>query len=88
MSSREGGQSPPPERQTGAQQQDTPAQGQGTDNAQHKEATNKSSLEVRSAPWTKFIWIAHADDVSQGLSSNPAGPLDEALKEKFSKTQQ
>lgn len=37
---------------------------------------------------TLLARIAHADDLSQGLSSNPAGPLDEAVKEKFTKTQQ
>ncbi|KAI3529117.1 uncharacterized protein CCOS01_09568 [Colletotrichum costaricense] len=63
----EGRQSPEPERQTGAQQQDPPASGKGTDNASNKEQTNKESLDK--------------------LESNPKGPLDDALKEKFSKTQ-
>ncbi|KAK1964048.1 hypothetical protein LY78DRAFT_659728 [Colletotrichum sublineola] len=63
----EGRQSPSPERQTGAQQQDPPASGTGTDDASQKDTTNKESL--------------------QNLSSNPKGPMDDALKEKFSKTQ-
>ena len=45
----EGRQSPEPERQSGAQQQDTPADGQGTnkvDDSQKKEKV-KSELEVR-----------------------------------------
>lgn len=42
----EGRQSPPPERQTGAQQQAPPASGQGTDNAANKDQTVKSELEV------------------------------------------
>ncbi|TDZ16874.1 hypothetical protein C8034_v004028 [Colletotrichum sidae] len=64
----EGRQSPSPERQTGAQLQDPPASGKGTDDATNKEETNKKALE--------------------NLESNPKGPLDDALKEKFSKTQQ
>lgn len=32
--------------------------------------------------------IARANNSPQGLSSNPSGPLDEAVKEKFTKTQQ
>lgn len=44
----EGRQSPPPETQTGAQVA-APASGQGTDNAQNKEATNKAQLEVGHA---------------------------------------
>lgn len=42
----EGGQSPPPEQQSGAQQQDPPANGQGIDNAENKQDTNKSELDV------------------------------------------
>jgi hypothetical protein len=61
----EGRQSPSPERQTGAQLHDTPASGQGTDNAENKEQTNKESIE--------------------SLSSNPKGPLDDAVKDKFAK---
>ncbi|KAK1975644.1 hypothetical protein LZ30DRAFT_753987 [Colletotrichum cereale] len=63
----EGRQSPSPERQSGAQQQDPPASGTGTDDASNKDATNKESL--------------------QNLSSNPKGPMDDNLKEKFAKTQ-
>jgi len=48
MSSREGGQSPPPERQTGAQLNEVPASGKGTDDASGKAETNKSQLEVRA----------------------------------------
>ncbi|KAF6816389.1 hypothetical protein CSOJ01_03012 [Colletotrichum sojae] len=63
----EGRQSPPPERQTGAQQQDPPASGKGTDDATNKEEANKQAIE--------------------NLSSNPKGPLDDAVKEKFAKSQ-
>ena len=42
----EGRESPPPERQSGAQQRDPPASGHGTDNADNKEELNKSQLEV------------------------------------------
>ncbi|KAJ9132472.1 hypothetical protein NKR23_g11256 [Pleurostoma richardsiae] len=60
-----GGQSPPPERQSGPQLHEAPASGHGTDNASKKEETNKSGLE--------------------NLSSNPKGPLDDAVTEKFAK---
>ncbi|KAK1851545.1 hypothetical protein CCHR01_05831 [Colletotrichum chrysophilum] len=63
----EGRQSPPPERQTGAQLNDPPASGKGTDDATNKEQVNKEQLE--------------------NLSSNPKGPLDDAVKEKFAKTE-
>jgi len=62
----EGRQSPEPERQTGAQQQDPPGSGQGTDNAENKDKVLKSELE--------------------NLESNPKGPMDDALKDKFTKT--
>lgn len=61
----EGRQSPPPETQTGAQQQDPPASGKGTDNAENKAEHMKSELD--------------------NLSSNPKPPMEDALKEKFSK---
>ncbi|KAL2019402.1 hypothetical protein VTK56DRAFT_9693 [Thermocarpiscus australiensis] len=41
----ERGQSPPPERSSGKQMHEAPASGKGTDDASHKEQTNKSSLE-------------------------------------------
>ncbi|KAI9900520.1 hypothetical protein N3K66_004782 [Trichothecium roseum] len=41
----EGRQSPPPERQTGAQQQAPPADGQGTDDATNKQQTLKDQLQ-------------------------------------------
>lgn len=51
MSSREsGGQSPPPEAQSGAQLNDTPGSGQGTDKIDNKEGAIKSQLEVRRHP--------------------------------------
>jgi len=45
-SSREGGESPDPERQTGAQLHDTPGSGQGVDDVPNK-AESKSQVEVR-----------------------------------------
>jgi hypothetical protein len=42
----EGRQSPPPETQTGRQQQDPPAQGKGTDNADNKGEHMKEELDV------------------------------------------
>jgi hypothetical protein len=61
----EGRESPPPERQTGAQLHDPPASGQGVDDATNKEQTNKEQLK--------------------NLESNPIGPMDPYLKEKFAK---
>lgn len=46
MSSQEGRQSPPPERQTGAQLNTAPGGGQGTDDAGNKDKTNQEGLEV------------------------------------------
>ncbi|KAG9251422.1 uncharacterized protein F5Z01DRAFT_676908 [Emericellopsis atlantica] len=45
----EGRQSPPPEVQSGKQQQAPPGSGQGTDNAQGKDQTNKDQLEHLSS---------------------------------------
>ncbi|KAI1380449.1 hypothetical protein F4677DRAFT_406916 [Hypoxylon crocopeplum] len=64
--SNEGRQSPPPERQTGAQLQDAPASGQGTDEAPNKKETMEDQLK--------------------NLSSNPKGPLEDAVESKFTKT--
>jgi len=60
----EGAESPPPERQSGRQLHDTPADGQGTDKSKDKGGIKKEL---------------------ENLSSNPKGPMDDALKEKFSK---
>lgn len=55
MSSREsGGQSPPPESQSGAQLKDTPASGQGTDSADKKPQTNEDQLKVSSHAQTEM----------------------------------
>ncbi|KAI0398961.1 hypothetical protein F4802DRAFT_83907 [Xylaria palmicola] len=64
-SKNEGRQSPPPERQTGAQIHETPASGQGTDKADNKEQTNQDQLK--------------------NLTSNPPGPMDASLEDKFAK---
>ncbi|KAI0103948.1 hypothetical protein GGR51DRAFT_236715 [Nemania sp. FL0031] len=64
-SKNEGRQSPPPERQTGAQVHDPPASGKGTDSADNKEQINQDQLK--------------------GLSSNPPGPMDQFLEDKFAK---
>ncbi|OAQ73692.1 hypothetical protein VFPPC_01354 [Pochonia chlamydosporia 170] len=61
----EGRESPPPERQTGKQLHDPPAEGFGTKEVGNKGESMKSELK--------------------GLSSNPKGPLDDHLDEKFSK---
>jgi len=44
----EGRQSPPPEEQSGKQQQDTPATGQGVNKDSNNKDDNKSQLEVIS----------------------------------------
>ncbi|KAI0139116.1 hypothetical protein F4776DRAFT_618161 [Hypoxylon sp. NC0597] len=65
-SSNEGRQSPPPERQTGAQLTDAPASGQGTDEAPNKKEAMQDQLK--------------------NLTSNPKGPLEDAVNDKFTKT--
>ncbi|ORY61439.1 uncharacterized protein BCR38DRAFT_487194 [Pseudomassariella vexata] len=67
MSSQEGRQSPPPESQTGRQQNDAPGSGQGV---------NKVNVDDKKG---------EMGDQLKNLSSNPKGPLDEALAAKFSK---
>ncbi|KAI1651104.1 hypothetical protein F4815DRAFT_454991 [Daldinia loculata] len=62
----EGRQSPPPETQSGRQLKETPASGQGIDEAPNK----KESMQ----------------DQLSNLTSNPKGPLEDAVTEKFSKT--
>ncbi|KAI1193307.1 hypothetical protein F5X97DRAFT_43381 [Nemania serpens] len=62
-----GGESPPPETQSGRQLHDAPASGQGTDKMDNKEQTN--------------------DDQLKNLTSNPPGPMDAVLEDKFSKGQ-
>lgn len=84
----EGRQSPPPENQTGAQLQDPPASGKGTDDATNKEETNKQVLEVSNLSYPRHHpSLASLLTTCQNLSSNPKGPLDDAVKEKFAKTQ-
>ncbi|PMD22970.1 hypothetical protein NA56DRAFT_644556 [Hyaloscypha hepaticicola] len=45
----EGRQSPPPERSTGAQQQDTPSDGQGVNEGTNNKDESKSQLESLSS---------------------------------------
>lgn len=90
MSSTEAGgrQSPPPEDQSHAQV-GQPAGGQGTDGADNKGNTNKSDLDVRSTLHDSPSKIHRClPNLLQALSSNPKGALDDAVKEKFSKTQE
>ncbi|KAK2590868.1 hypothetical protein QQS21_011442 [Conoideocrella luteorostrata] len=58
-------ESPPPERQSGKQLHDTPAEGFGTTKVGNKREEVESEVK--------------------GLGSNPEGPLDNELKNKFSK---
>ena len=80
MSSHEGRESPPPERQTSAQK-DPLTSGKGTDEPAIKD-DSKSQLDVRIRP---LLGVLHLPDTEQNLTSNPPGPLDEAVKEKFKK---
>ncbi|KAH9998204.1 hypothetical protein F4779DRAFT_605906 [Xylariaceae sp. FL0662B] len=94
----EGRQSPPPERQTGAQLNDAPASGQGTDEAPNKKEAMQDQLQVRThtipyrtTPHPPSIHHPQghplANNNTQGLSSNPKGPLDDAVESKFTKTE-
>lgn len=84
----EGRQSPPPERQTGAQQQSPPGSGKGTGNPanQDKEAL-KSQLEVCLTFYEHNIFVDWFVDMdcAQNLESNPKGPMDDHVKEMFAK---
>ncbi|KAI0846191.1 hypothetical protein F5Y00DRAFT_150168 [Daldinia vernicosa] len=62
-----GRESPPPESQTGRQLKETPASGQGTDEAPNKKENMQDQLS--------------------NLASNPKGPLEDAVTEKFKKTE-
>ncbi|KAI1820676.1 hypothetical protein F4861DRAFT_542669 [Xylaria intraflava] len=64
-SKNEGRQSPPPERQTGAQLHEPPASGQGVSRVDNKEQANIDQLK--------------------NLTSNPPGPMDAFLPDKFAK---
>ncbi|KAI1073709.1 hypothetical protein F5B20DRAFT_566085 [Whalleya microplaca] len=95
----EGRQSPPPERQTGAQLNDAPASGHGTDDAPNKKEAMEDQLKVRTAspspshstsnpPTPTHLALkafADSEAAKQGLSSNPKGPLDDAVESKFTK---
>ncbi|OKL61923.1 hypothetical protein UA08_02607 [Talaromyces atroroseus] len=62
-----GRQSPDPERQPGAQQQDTPGLGKASPNAAPSDEYSK----------------AKSDETKSGLPSNPTHVLEDAVKEKF-----
>ena len=91
MSAQEGRQSPPPEAQSGRQQQDAPGSGKGADKVDSgdKKGEMKDQLAVCQfsfhaySPWVPQILISR---LFQGLSSNPKGVLDDAVDAKFSKT--
>ncbi|KAM0265687.1 hypothetical protein ACHAQJ_000121 [Trichoderma viride] len=61
----EGHQSPPPERQSGAQLQDAPGSGKASSVSKASQKDPKDQLDC--------------------LTSNPKGPMDDALEQKFSK---
>lgn len=83
----EGRESPEPERQSGAQLHDTMGQGVHSKDKSSKqvEESSKSQTEVR-AESCDLSGLADANDVGQqNLSSNPRGPMEDAVEKKFSK---
>ena len=84
----QGRQSPPPEQSTGAQQQDTPSHGQGvneeTKNKEESEGQLDVCLYLKYSSW--HLPDHKADCTFKGLASNPAGPLDDHLKDTMKKT--
>lgn len=56
-----GGESPPPETQSGRQLHDAPASGQGTDKMDNKEQTNDDQLKVlfRQSTYTTIHRLNH-----------------------------
>ncbi|KAK0382894.1 hypothetical protein NLU13_8810 [Sarocladium strictum] len=62
----EGRQSPPPETQTGRQQQDPPAEGKGIDNADNKGEHMKSDIENLASNPTPQMDKALKDKFSKG----------------------
>lgn len=93
----QGRQSPPPEEQSGAQQQDAPSDGQGVNTKTNNLEENKKQLEVcvsfLANPRSGVNVLGGVDIIldkiltsQQGLASNPKGPLDDHVKEVASKT--
>ncbi|KAL2207049.1 hypothetical protein CC79DRAFT_1367938 [Sarocladium strictum] len=64
----EGRESPPPETQSGRQQQDPPASGKGTDNAENKGEHMKSELDNLSSNPTPEMDKALKDKFSKDSS--------------------
>ena len=87
----QGRQSPPPEEQSGAQQQDAPSSGQGVNDSSNNQNESKSQIDVRR-PFFLVQWVLfwclnkRADILIKGLSSNPKGPLDDHVAETTKKT--
>ncbi|OAA53792.1 hypothetical protein SPI_09237 [Niveomyces insectorum RCEF 264] len=67
---REAGESPPPERQSGRQLKDVPGSGRSTTQGQA----------------TKDWEQREGNKGTEGLTSNPKGPLDDEVAAKFAKT--
>lgn len=87
----EGRQSPSPEESSGKQQQSAPSSGQGVNTNSNNKEESKKQLEVclratAFAPAGKMGSECVVTAV-QDLSSNPAGPLDEHLKDTVKKTE-
>lgn len=86
----EGRQSPPPERQTGAQT-GQPASGQGVEqiNVDSKKGEQQDQLKVNHfLEQTSPAITAVTNSMGlQNLESNPKGALDDALASKFTKTE-
>ncbi len=83
----EGRESPSPERQTGAQLHETPGQGIHSKDktSEQLQESSKSQLEVRIYHAIIVHWHDANDTGYQNLSSNPRGPMEDAVEKKFSK---
>jgi hypothetical protein len=68
----QGRQSPPPERQTGAQQQDAPSEGKGVNDQSNNQEESKAQLEVCSLVPRLILFLSQLCwvDISRGFLIN------------------
>jgi len=81
----EGRESPSPSRQSDKQLGKT-SDAQGVDDASKKEEVNKAQLEVRRGS-VRMYCVPRLLLSVQNLESNPKGPLEDPVKEKFKKNE-
>jgi len=74
MSDNQGRQSPPPERQSGKQQQDTPSNGQGVNENTNNQAESKSTVEGLSSN-PKGPLDDHVAETAKKTVTNEAGDI-------------